>query len=372
MAYLGELIKDLGGRFKDVDVTTEPNKSKAIRYINRAARWIYTAHPWDWRQKMGQITLIPNYTTGTCAVTGFDGTNEGDARTVIFSGSTLAANMQGRFIQVDGDDSWHRIVNVDVSGNKVYLDSEITRTTAVGLTFKIWKRFYYLPGDVAQITDFGRWANRLGRMEYKSFSKLTDEVADVSDDGTPEDFTPFGVDNFEPVYTVGSISGSTDSNVLTGSGSEEWLANIMPGDLIVQGENTFTVKRVETNARMVLSNYLPTAIDTQTYEARRNLSVGFQFYPAQMNNYFAIPYYYYDRIFNMMHEAKDRPNLPDEFDDAILSRAEFKWRKDQGDSQWLSVAQLFSAELQGLKSDYRMVKPQFDTFGPEVRGYPGR
>ena len=74
----------------------------------------------------------------------------------------------------------------------------------------------------------------------------------------------------------------------------------------------------------------------------------------------------------MMHEAKDRPNLPDEFDDAILSRAEFKWRKDQGDSQWLSVAQLFSAELQGLKSDYRMVKPQFDTFGPEVRGYPGR
>ena len=77
-------------------------------------------------------------------------------------------------------------------------------------------------------------------------------------------------------------------------------------------------------------------------------------------------------MFDMVHEGKDRPNLPDEFDDAILTRAEFKWKKDIGDSQWTAIAQLFSAELDGLKKDFRIAKPRYDIFAPEVRGYSGR
>ena len=151
--YFGELVKSLGAKVPGFDVAIEPNKSTAKTYINQAYKWIYGSHPWEWRQKTGQVTLIPNYETGTCGVTAFTGSNNAGARTVTFSGSTLTANMQGRYIKVDGEDYWHRIENVDVAGSVVYLDSEVTRSSGSGLTFKIWKRFYNLSGNVAQITD---------------------------------------------------------------------------------------------------------------------------------------------------------------------------------------------------------------------------
>lgn len=369
MGYYGSLIDDLGNRVKDFDVAVPANRIIAGRYINRSTIWIYMAHHWEWRQKMGHITLIPNYTTGTCSVTIFNGSNSSAAMTVTFSGATLTSSMEGRFLKVDGEDYWHKIVRVD--GSTAYLDSEITRATASGLTFKIWKRFYYLPGEVAAITDFGRWDNRFGRLEYKSFAKLVDTVSDVSDDGTPESFTPFGVDNYEPVYSAGTISIAEDANLVQGVDTV-FLGNVLPGDQLVLSANTFTVKRVETDIRLVLNNDSPDVVPSTAYEIRRNLSIGFQFYPNEITDYQTIPYYYQDRIFNMVHETKDRPNLPDDFDDAILTRAEFKIKKDKGDSNWIAIAQLATAELNDLKINFRVVKSRYDTFAPETRGYPGR
>lgn len=370
--YYGNLISELGDRVKELDVDTEDGKTLAGKYINRAARWIYLAHPWEWRYKTGAETLIPNYETGTCAVTQFTGSNYSDARTVSFSGSTLTSAMRGRLFQVDGETSWHKIIYVNVSAGQIVLESPITRASAGGLTFKIWKRFYYLPNDVSQIMDFGRWNNRYGRLEYKSMSNLLDEVTDISDDGNPSNFSPFGVDNYETVYTTGTISGNEDDNLITGNGTV-WLGNVMPGDELIQGESVFSVKRVETNLRIILNNYIPSLISASSvYEIRRNLSIGFSFYPSNVTEYATIPFYYLDKMFDMVHEDKDRPNLPDEFDDAILSRAEFKLLKDKDNSKWASVAGLFAAELDGLKKDFRIAKPRYDIFAPLSAGYPGR
>lgn len=373
MSYFGDLITELGDRVKEFDVTTEPGRTIAKRYINRSARWLYMAHPWEWRYKMGEITLIPNYSTGTCGVTQYNGSNESAARTVTFAGgATVTTAMQGRFLKVDGEDYWHRIVYVNTTDNQVMLETPIIRTTASGLTFDIWKRFYYLNGDVAAIMDFGRWDNRFGRLEYRSFSNLVDRVQDISDDGNPEDFTPFGVDNYEPSYSTGTIEGAKDSNLITGTGTA-WLGSVLSGDELTQGENVFTLKRFQTDGRVILNNYLPEAIPaSSTYTIRRNLSIGFQFYPNKVDDYMTIPFYYYDKIFDMVHQDLDRPNLPDEFDEAILTRAEFKLKKDKSDPNWLSIAQLFSAELRGLKADFRIARPRFDIFAPETRGYPGR
>jgi len=271
---------------------------------------------------------------------------------------------------VDDGDSWHKIQYV--SGSTAYLETPITDKNGGGLSFKIWKRFYHLPGEVASITDFGKWSAKVGRLEYKSFSNLVDRVADVSEDGTPTDFTPFGVDNFETVYSTGNISGSADSNLLVGNGTL-WLGNVMPGDLIPQEKFNITVKRVETNERIILNNYLPDAIPGSTsYEVRRNLSVGFQFYPNQVDDYMTVPYYYMDRIFDMVHSTKDRPNLPDDFDDAILTRAEYKLKKNIGLAEWITIRQDYSTEIEKLKRDFRIAKPRYDIFGGDYRGYPGR
>src|SRR3990167_1099024 len=176
MGYFGGLISDLGSSITGFDADTDAGKKTAGRYINKAAKWIYSSHPWEWRYRTGAVTLIPNYTTGTCAVTVFTGANEADARTVTFS-TALPSNIQGRFFRVS-DGAWHKIQYA--SGSTAYLETPITET---GTTFEIWKRFYHLPGDVASIMDFLRWDSRWGRLEYKSFSNLADQVADVSEDG---------------------------------------------------------------------------------------------------------------------------------------------------------------------------------------------
>lgn len=368
MGYFQSLYSELGNRVKDEDVTKDPFLSRAKSVVNRAYKWVYNSHSWEWRFKTGQVTLLPAYETGTCSVTGFTGTNHTDAMVVTFS-AALPSGSTGRYVKIDGEDTWHRIEYV--SGVTAVLDSPIIRATASSLTFEIWKRLYHLPGEVAAITDFGRWENRWGRLDYKSFSNLVDHVADVSDDGSPESFSPFGVDNYQTTYTTGSISGTKNTSTVTGSGAL-WLGDVLPGDEVVVGGLIYTVKRVEGDTRLILNNLLTDDIPTGTgYEIRRNLSVGFQFYPNKMDTYLTVPYYYYDRVFDMVHDD-DRTNLPDDFDDAIISRAEFKIKKDKGDSNWTIIAQLFKSELDDCKINFRVARPRSDTFAPEVRKYPGR
>ena len=367
----GNLVDALAARIKEFDVATvKSNRDIAKLYLNQSHQWVYVSHRWEHRRKTSQIVLEPYYTTGSASGTAYNGSNENAARTVTFSGATLTTNMQGRYFQFDGSSNWQKIVYVDVANNTVYLDSPIIDTGSG--TFKIWKRFYYLRGDVDYITSFGKWDNTWGRLTYRDFTSLTDRVVNVSDLGnTPLDFSPFGVDNYEPSYSTGTIIGAQDSNLITGN-STAFLANILPGDILTQGSNVFAVKRVESDTRLILHNYIPNAIPSgSAYEIKRNISLGFQFYPST-NQYLAIPYTFMDRVFDMVHETKDRTALPDRCDEAILSRAEYKLLKDKDNQKWVQVAQLYEAELDAIKKKVRVVETRNNIFAPVTRGYPGR
>lgn len=369
--YFGELVAGLGERFKDSDIKVDPFKTLVERVINQSTKLVYRAHTWAYRQKLGQIVLQPNYTTGTCSVTQFNGTNEDSARKVTFSGSSLTSNMAGRFFQVSGSSDWHKISYVDVTNSIIYLESPIIDVSASGKSFNIWKRFYYLSGDVDIVSDIGKWANRFGRLEFNSYSSIVDKVMDLSDSGIPTDFVPFGTDNYEPSYSTGTIALTKDSNVAVGTGTT-FLGNVMTGDQLLVSDKTFYVKRIETNTRIILFNYATADSPDGAYEIKRNISLGFQFYPNNMSTYMTIPYAYYDKSFDMVHYTKDRPPLPDEFDLAILSRAEFMIRKDKGGVDWIPVSQLCSAELDALKNKVHVVNNRFNIFAPKTMGYPGR
>lgn len=370
--FLGQFVTDLGNRVKDFDVTQTANKDIAKRYINRAYKWIYRSHRWEFRRTTGQVVIIPNV-TGSCSFTKFTGTNEDSARTVTISGAS--DSYKGRYFQIDGSSDWHKILYVDVAANKLYLETPILDSS--GTTYQIWKRFYYLPGDVGYITDFGRWDQAYGRLDFKDFTALADQVPNVSDTGFPDNFVPFGDDKYETSYKTGTIQGNQDENIITGVGTT-WLGNVLPGDLLLASTFALTVKRVETNTRIILQNYIPSSGDTaaiptgSTYEIKRNVSLGFAFYPSR-NNYLTLPFVYMDRAFDMVHETKDRPNLPDDlFDDVILTRAEYNLRRDKGDSTWVSVAQLYEALLSAAKEKVKVVEQRSASFSPNTLGYPGR
>ena len=344
----------------------------ADSYLNIAYVEVFEAHRWEFRKKTANLTLIPKYTTGTCSVTKFDGSNSSAAKKVTFSGATLTG-MAGRYLRVQNSSNWHKIVYV--SGNDVYLDSEISDIdSASGLTFEIWKRFNYVKSDVDVIYDFDKWSG--DRVEYTPYSNLTEEPTE-SLPGTPYLFSPYGVDPFDDIeYSTGTVSGSQDSNVLTGSTSPNtaWLSSgFDTGDLIEVGKSTFYVKRIESDNRIVLFNSITQKIETgTTYKFKKNNPLGFQFYNPT-DAYRVLNYTYLSRAFPLIHPSLDRIQLSRRFIPAIVSRAVYYAMRDNQDTGMAQMLQIYTAELEGLKEKVRSVEPRYTIFAPKIPAFmPGR
>ena len=365
--YFGKLIDSLGYRFKDLDISTNSPDKRAMAgfYVNQSTKWIYESFNWEQRRKHGELVLVPNYTTGTCSFTLFDGTNEAASRTVTFS-QALPSGIAGRFLQIDGESDWHRILYTN--GTTAYLESPVL--SASGSSFTIWKRFYYLPSNVDIVTGVGKWDGS-GKLTYHTPEALDDMVVNVSESGTPSDFTPFGTDEFLTPYSTGTITIESGSNVVTGSGTS-FIGNVSIGDIFTVNNVDYRVKRVESDTRLVLHNYLSTGVSSSPYSAKKEVSLGLQLFPNG-NDYKIIPYTYMDKQFDMIHETLERPNLPDRFDEAILTRAEMMILKDQKNSQWVAVSQLLANQLEELKSKKKVVQTKFDQFPTKIYSWmPGR
>mgnify|MGYP001564782889 CR=1 FL=1 len=361
------------------DVSLPRDADMADRYINLAYIEVFEAHRWAFRKKTGNLLVIPSYTTGTCTVTQYNGTNEGAAKTVTFSGSALTQAMVGRYFRPQSSSYWHKIVYI--TGNTVTLDTPIVDiVSAGGLTFEIWKRFSYVKSDVDVIYDFDRWAD--SKLSYNSESKLVDEISDTTTSGTPSRFAPFGIDPYDDVeYSTGTIALAVNSNVLVGSTVPDtaWLSSgFDTGDMVEINNKFYWIKRVETDNRIVLFNsYNGTnALAAGTsYAFHKYNPLGFQFYnPTDAN--IILPYTYLCRAFPLIHVDDDRIQFTRRFIPAIISRAVYFRLKDTvgfGNSASINALQIYKQELQGLKEKNEVVDTRYDQFSPKIPTFmPGR
>lgn len=348
----------------------------ADRYINAGYIEVFESHRWAFRKKAGSLIVIPNYTTGTCTVTRYTGTNDGASKTVAFSGATLTAGMAGRYFQAFGSSYWHKIVYV--SGSTVTLDSPIVDiASAGGLTFKIWKRFSYVKSDVDVLYDFDRWSDN--RLKYQSESGLVDDIKDTSETGSITTFSPYGIDPYDDVeYSTGTVSLALDSNVLVGSTSPDtaWLSSgFDTGDLVQLGQKHYAIKRVETDNRIILFNsYSGTGAlgSGTTYKFKKNNPLGFQFYNSA-DDYIILPYTYLCRAFQLIHADNDMIQLSRRFIPAIISRSVYFRMRDVGDDRMMTILKIYGAELQGLKEKVEVVSSRYDMFAPKIHSsMPGR
>lgn len=370
--FLGKLNDALILRFKGKDKNDPNVRGIATFYNNLSYKEVYRSTDWFFRQKTGQLTIIPNYITGTCSITRYDGTNEALARTVTFVGSTLTSSMQGRYFQPLGSDGWYKIVSVDVTANTIYLESPIIDDTEAGISFKIWKRFYYLYSEVDAFLGFSKWSLD-GRMRSKSAQLMASEVSEVANFSTaPNKFSLYGVDPYDSSYSTGQVSISKDTNIATGV-STEWLSNASPGDILTINNNSYRVKRAETDTKIILYNYPTENISNQAYTLEKDSPMGFQFYPTE-DAYRLLDYIYMARSYDMVNESKEKPLMPgDDYDEVILTRAESMRMRDNDDPKWSSVVQLYSALLDGLRQKRHPDRTTFDQFAPKVPSYmPGR
>lgn len=367
LEYLEKLyFKAIKSENKESDIES------ADRYINIAYKEVFLDHYWIYRKRSGQLNIIPRYTTGTCVVTKFNGTNESAARTVTFTGASLSENWRGRYLRVKESSVWHKINYLTGSGTSwtVYLDSPIVDVDSGSKTFEIWKRFYYVKSDVAEILDFGRFAN--GRLEYNP--DLLDRYTDLSKESdTPSSFNAYGVDPFDDIELTGTISIPAGSNVGTGSNTT-WLSDgYDTGDVIQISNIDYYIKRVETDTRIILFNYFESEIVSGTsFTLRKKDSIGFEFYnPA--DTYHILPYDYLGRAYDLVHRTKDRILLPNNFIPAIISRAQYFAMKDNNDNRYTDILKIYLSERNGLREKVQVVKPRYMQFTPKIsRLSPGR
>lgn len=366
MSNLGRLLDLFGSRVKGFDVKNPDSRKIATNYVNLAWKEVYRAHDWEHRKKKGFIVLTPNYTTGTCTVTQYNGTNETAARTVVFSGATLIAAMQGRFFKVNGSGDWHRIASVDVAASTVYLETPVLDAGGSGKEYEIWKRYYYAYSEADAITGF---AGMNAKLSFTPSNHLPNNTATT---GTPERFSAYGMDPYEGTYSTGTISIAKDSNVVVGVDTA-WLSKVHPGDKLTVDTKVFHVKRAESDTRIVLYNYADSEVAAgSSYVIEQDNPLGFEFYYSA-NEFAILPYDYMARGFDLVHETKDFTLLPDDFDEAIVTRACGFHYQGSDDAKWAASIQLYQAELDGLKLKRNVVQPPYRQFAPGIpSGMPGR
>ena len=133
------------------------------------------------------------------------------------------------------------------------------------------------------------------------------------------------------------------------------------------------MKRVETDTRIVLYNYVTASVESgTTYEIKKDSPLGFQFY-TNADDYRILHYAYLAKAYDLQNENYDSILLPDEFAEVICTRAESMKKKDDKDPTWPTVVQLYQAELDGQKMHKHVVNPRYGQFAPKIHSsMPGR
>ena len=363
---LGKAIDDLAERTK----TKEDTKRDYLRQkFNFSVAAYWRSHHWDFRYKTSQIPLVANV-TGTCTVTDFTGTNEGASRIVTISTPTISSAWIGRYFKVDDEDEWHRIVGVDTVNTKLTLESPIL---VAGGSFTIWKRIYNLCSDCdTMISIYG--FNGSKEFEFRPMPKLIGDYSNLSAESTPQKFGNYGVDNFQDVeYTAGTISGTANTDVVTGSGTL-FIENVTVGDILIAGDYEYTIKRVETDIKIVLYTKIVDAIAAvSAYRIKKNEPRQISLYPST-DQHRVLTYYYWSKPYSFFNYDNDFLPFNVNEVDLILKRAEGEVMSDKDLINNATLAfNMFDARLTKMKSSNKSVHSRASKFEPLIdMGLPGR
>jgi len=335
----GKFIDETCDRIKK-DKKNPDDRELAARKINKAYKEILnnSSIKWPYLIRTGEIRTVANYTTGTVSITN-------GSRTVTGAGTVWTSAMEGRYFQPQGSKNWYRIRRVE-NATSLILYSAIKEDSASSQTHIIWKRFYYFPSEVRKVLEFGSWIQN-GIIEEKSLYALRDQNKDISLTGEPEEFSMFGADPFESSYSEGTVSVTEDNNLLTGSGTS-WLDNVEEGDRVEIGTDIYRVKRVESDTRIRLLNSANSTASGASYTIHKENNLGFQLW-FNPNDVYILPYTYLKRVYDMVNEEYDRPEVPEEFDAAILDLAEADRLADMDDSKWINKQALATARISDLR-----------------------
>jgi hypothetical protein len=298
---------NFSGIYSTVEDITNITSKRSL--IKDAIQWgldELTSHDLEYLMTDGFFTTIAPYETGTVTVTN-------GSKTVTGSGTTFTAAMVGRKIRVNDEQAYYKIAAF-VGATEITLEVEYGGSSDSSLTYSIYKDEYKLNADVDV---------------YKVLRHIEDGVALGSGEASAFDIinpTPSGEGGarFEifvgtklDTYTTGTVTGTSGNKTLTGS-STVWttVEGLGIGSRITVGENTYTVKSVDSDTQITIYEDLLSSPSGSTYTAHLdNPIILLSDIPDAAENI----YYRYQRIPFPLVGDTDIPDLPEKYHNLLVT-----------------------------------------------------
>lgn len=279
------------------------NKIRAQRRANMIKADVISRYggKWDSNYREGWLELNPLYNTGTITATA-------NSRVVTGSGTLWLTSLVGNQNYVGAkiqmpDAAYYKIASVQ-SDTQLTLTQPFQGTTIASNTYQIWQDEYRLYPEVLSIGGFldYQWVATMNEA-YPRNMKVSYPVPVNAE--LPTVYTVIGRKN-SASYAVGTVSGTVNTYVLTGSGTS-WMANIEPGFSILIGSTTYHVRSVDSDTSITLYQQLASTIvagTTYTAVGKNAQTVRFRLPTAQ-------------RVVHYWYWAKDYPFVNDNDEDWV-------------------------------------------------------
>lgn len=266
---------------KNVNDSTVTTRIK--NHINDACQEKWHSYAWSFRWREYPLVLSPQVSGSTLTATN-------GSQTVTASNTPfLAAAHLGQWLRFTADttQAWYRIIKVNSTSN-VTVEPAYQGTTGGTKQFQLCPTDYDLPMD---LSDIGRIKITIDSRPLQIQHQLMQDgyFQPPLSQGTPYGVSLYTQDYTKYTYTTGTITGTSGTNTLTGSGTS-WLTNVLPGDElsgITADSNTYRVWSVQSDTSLTLYNFLTTSPSGASYTASRQFQTIVRFQPCPDQPYVA-------------------------------------------------------------------------------------
>lgn len=236
-------------------------RDRVVREINRVCEEIWNGFRWSFRWRNYRIVTDVDVTTGTVTLSN-------GSRTISGVGTPFSSSQVGWHIYFPGDSvlNWYKI-RAFTSSTQLEMDVPYTGTSGSLKTYILRHFDYVLPTEPWDLGSVTVTADRRVIDILEPYSMDLSAPVPISK-GYVSAVSIFSSDSAITTYSTGSVSGTINTNTLTGSGTS-WLSNIYPGDTVTIGSYSYRVRTVDSDTQISLYNAQQVTSAAATYTITR-------------------------------------------------------------------------------------------------------
>jgi hypothetical protein len=319
-------------------------KSRIQGHVNDALQEAWDGFDWTFRHREYMTKTVATLSTGTVTATN-------GSQTITFSSAVLDSSAHpGAWVRFTGDspENWYRIKTVS-SSTVALIEPSYSGTTAAGKSYELKKTDYLFPSEIADLSSVKVTGN--GQPLPFAFMRAAD-VSGVPPIrvAAPTSAAIFDSDFVGSTYSTGTVTGTIDTKVLTGSGTA-WLANVSEGDSLTIGSNTYTVYKVDSDTSITLYNHLKVAASTSSYTITRRFGRNIRLLPAA-DDVYTIKTLGLRKYAPMIHDS-DFNELLQRYASAVIESALYRELSGSTDSRETSSFQKSQLMWDNARSEDR-------------------